>query len=69
MQYNLQKMGIYLIASILIAGLSFLKFRGDLWISTLLLLIFGGIIFWNEKEELKRFLHGDSQSDTEIHRD
>ena len=64
-QYNLQKMGIYLIASVVISYLSFVQFRGNYWISSFLVLIFTGIIYWNEKEELKRLLHGDSQSDTE----
>lgn len=54
--YNLQKMGIYLITSIIICAISFLKFRGNFLISTLLILIFAGIIYWNEKDELKQIL-------------
>jgi O-antigen/teichoic acid export membrane protein len=50
--YNLQKMTIYLTASIIISSLSFYYFRGNFWISTLLIIIFGGIIYWNEKNEL-----------------
>ncbi len=51
--YNIKKMGIYLGASILICVISFLKFRGDFGVSTLLLLIFGGIIYWNERKEIQ----------------
>lgn len=54
--YNLQKMAVYLTASIVISGISFLKFRGNLWASTLLLLIFVVVIYWNEKEELKSII-------------
>jgi O-antigen/teichoic acid export membrane protein len=54
--YDLKKIANYLIASILICGISFLNFRGNFWISTFLLLIFTGIIYWSEKEELKTIL-------------
>ena len=54
--YNLQKMAVYLTASIVISGISFLKFRGNLWASTLLLLIFVVVIYWNEKDELKSII-------------
>lgn len=50
--YDLKKMGIYLITSIAICALSFLKFRGDLIISTGLLIAFGIIIYYNEKKQL-----------------
>jgi len=55
-QYNLQKMGVYLVVSIVISTISFLKFRGNFWISTLMLLIFAIIIYWNERKELKTIL-------------
>jgi O-antigen/teichoic acid export membrane protein len=55
-KYNLQKMSIYLISSVVICGISFLLFRGNLWISTLLIILFAGIIYWNEKTELKQIL-------------
>ena len=51
-KYNLQKMSIYLISSIVICALSFLLFRGNLWVSTLLIFLFAGIIYWNEKDEI-----------------
>ena len=54
--YKIKKMGVYLIASVIICAMSFLQFRGDFWMSTLLLLIFTGIVFWNERKELKLIL-------------
>jgi len=51
--YNLQKIALYLVSSIAICAISFLKFRGDLLVSTFLIVIFVGIIYWNEKDELK----------------
>jgi O-antigen/teichoic acid export membrane protein len=54
--YNLKKMAIYLAASILICTISFVYFRGELWMSTLLLLVFSSIIYWNEKNELLAIL-------------
>ncbi len=55
-QYNLQKIGVYLIVSVIISYLSFVQFRGNYWVSTLFVLIFVGIIYWNEKEKLKQLL-------------
>jgi len=55
-KYPLKKMSIYLIISITISSLSFLQFRGDFLISTGLLLLFTGIIFWKERKDLKLFL-------------
>lgn len=51
--YNIKKMSIYLFVSIAICAISFLKFRADFWISTLLVIIFASIIYWNERKELK----------------
>ncbi|MCF6280388.1 MAG: polysaccharide biosynthesis C-terminal domain-containing protein [Flavobacteriaceae bacterium] len=56
-QYNLQKTGIYLVVSVVLSAISFLLFRENFWISSLLVLIFAGVIYWNEKEELKELLH------------
>lgn len=55
-QYNLQKMALYLITSIVICYISFIEFRGNFWVSTLLILVFAGIIYWKEKDELKLIL-------------
>jgi O-antigen/teichoic acid export membrane protein len=54
--YQLRKMGIYLMVSIAISSISFLEFRGDFWISTLMILIFGGVIFLNEQKEIRLLL-------------
>lgn len=54
--YDLKKLVIYLILAIAFCGVSFLNFRGNYWISTFLLLIFVGKIYWSEKEELKQIL-------------
>lgn len=67
--YNLQKMGIYLTVSVVISYLSFVQFRGNYWISTLLVLIFAVIIYWNERKELKGLLHKDSRSKTKIYKE
>ncbi len=54
--YPLKKMGIYLLVSVVISSVSFLKFRENFWVSTLMMLLFGGIIFWNERKELMLIL-------------
>lgn len=50
--YNLNKSGSYLIVSILISFISFEFFRENYLVSTGLVLVFGVLIFWNEKKEL-----------------
>lgn len=50
--YNLKKSGSYLIASIVISFVSFNYFRENYFISIALLLLFGAIIFYNEKKEI-----------------
>ena len=55
--YPLKKMGGYLVVSIAISSISFLEFRGDFWISTLMILIFGGIIFLSERKEIRILLN------------
>lgn len=55
--YPLKKMGVYLVISIVISSVSFLEYRGDFWVSTSMLFIFSGIIFWNERKEIKLLLN------------
>ncbi|PCH75686.1 MAG: polysaccharide biosynthesis protein [Flavobacteriaceae bacterium] len=55
--YNLTKIGIYLGFSILISAISFIYFRENYWVSTGLCFAFGAVIFWQEKEELKRIFN------------
>lgn len=50
--YNLKKISLYLIISTSICTISFLFFRENYLISTLLIILFIGIIYWNEKNEL-----------------
>lgn len=50
--YNLKKMAIYLITSVIICSVSFTYFRNNFLISTLFVILFSGIIYWNEKDDL-----------------
>nr|WP_321221242.1 oligosaccharide flippase family protein [uncultured Psychroserpens sp.] len=54
--YNLKKIGIYLILSISLSILSFYYFRGDYLIGISMLIVFLGIVFYSEKNELKQIL-------------
>jgi O-antigen/teichoic acid export membrane protein len=54
--YNLNKMAIYLIVSVVICSVSFTYFRSNFWISTLFVILFSGIIYWNEKADLIKIL-------------
>jgi O-antigen/teichoic acid export membrane protein len=50
--YSLKKSGSYLVASILISFISFEYFRENYLISIGFVLLFGTLIFWNEKKEI-----------------
>ncbi len=54
--YKLKKSGSYLIASIVVTYLSFNYFRENYWVSAVFVLLFGLLIFWNEKKELVTIL-------------
>ena len=54
--YNLKKILTYLIASSAIAFCSFFLFKKDIYIGNALLLIFVGIIFYAEREQLQKIL-------------
>ncbi len=54
--YDLKKIGSYLVFSILLSYLSFTYFRENYWLSTLFILLFGGLIYWNERKELTKIL-------------
>lgn len=56
-QYDLKKMVLYLLASVVICAISFLIFRGNLYISTGLVFLFGGIIYLNERKELNKIFN------------
>jgi len=50
--YNLKKSGSYLIVSIVIAYISFNYFRENYFVSIAMVLLFGLLIYWNERKEL-----------------
>ena len=50
--YNIKKSGSYLVVSIIVAFVSFNYFRENYYISVALVLIFGVLIYFNEKKEL-----------------
>jgi len=54
--YNLKKIGFYLLLSILFSVISFYIFEGNLWIGTSLLIVFLGMIFFSEKNEIRRII-------------
>ena len=51
--YNIKKSGGYLIASIVISYISFTFYRENYLVSVGLILLFGFMVYWNEKNELK----------------
>ena len=54
--YDLKKIGGYLLLSIIISAVSFYLFRSNLYIGCFLILIFFALIYFAEKDELKRVL-------------
>ncbi len=54
--YNIKKSCSYLLAAMIISYVSFAYFRENYVISTGLVLVFGILIFWNEKKELLAIL-------------
>ena len=54
--YNLTKSGSYLIISTVFSYISFVFFRENYLIAIALVLLFGGMIFWNEKKEILAIL-------------
>lgn len=50
--YNLKKSGSYLVVAIILSYLSFMHFRENYFISIVLVVLFGMLIFWNERKEL-----------------
>jgi len=54
--YDLKKIGGYLISSIVFCALSFLEFRGEYWFSILTIFLFFGLIYFSEKKEIKQIL-------------
>lgn len=54
--YDLKKIGGYLLLSIAISGLSFYVFRNNYYIGSILILIFFALIYFTEKDQLKRII-------------
>lgn len=54
--YNLKKIGLYLFASIGLSLLSFYQFRGNYLIGISMLIVFLGIVYFSEKNEIKQIL-------------
>jgi len=54
--YNLKKIGLYFILSIGMSVLSFYYFRGNYMIGISMLVVFLGIVFFSEKNEIKQLL-------------
>lgn len=55
-KYNLKKIGLYLMLSTSFGLLSFRLFRGEYWFSIGVLILFFGLIYFNEKKEIKQIL-------------
>ena len=54
--YNLKKIGLYLLLSVGMSVLSFYYFRGNYMIGISMLVVFLGIVFYSEKNEIKQIL-------------
>jgi O-antigen/teichoic acid export membrane protein len=54
--YNIKKIGGYLFLSILISGLSFYVFRGNYFVGIPLLLLFIGIVYFSEKDQILKII-------------
>ena len=57
--YDLKKIGFYLLLSVGFSVLSFYVLESNLWTGTALLLVFVSVIFFTERNEIKRILHRD----------
>jgi O-antigen/teichoic acid export membrane protein len=54
--YNLKKILLYLTLSIILATLSFYHFRGNYVVGISMLIVFLGIVYFSEKEDIKKIL-------------
>lgn len=55
--YDMKKIGGYLVVSILFSAISFYYFRGNYFVGIPLLLIFMGIVFYSEKDQILKIIH------------
>ncbi len=54
--YNMKNIFTYIILSVALSYISFIYFRGNLFISSIFVVLFLGFTFWNEKNEIKQIL-------------
>ena len=54
--YDLKKIVFYLLLSIVFSVLSYYVFQGNIWIGTLLLMVFLGMIIVSEKKDIKQLI-------------
>ncbi|GAA3631124.1 oligosaccharide flippase family protein [Flavivirga jejuensis] len=54
--YNLKKIGLYLVGSIGLSGLSFYQFRGNYIMGITMLIVFLGIVYMSERSQIKQML-------------
>lgn len=54
--YDLKKISFYLLLSIVFSVLSYYVFQGNIWIGTLLLMVFLGMIIVSEKKDIKQLI-------------
>ncbi|MDG2195081.1 MAG: polysaccharide biosynthesis C-terminal domain-containing protein [Polaribacter sp.] len=55
--YQIKKVGLYVLVSSLLSGVSFLIFRENYWFSSLSIITFLGWAYWREKDELKNIFN------------
>jgi uncharacterized protein YybS (DUF2232 family) len=55
--YNLKKIGMYLMLSIGLSVVSFYEFRTNYMVGISMLIVFLGIVFVSEKDELKKIFN------------
>ncbi|NJX14069.1 polysaccharide biosynthesis C-terminal domain-containing protein [Tamlana crocina] len=55
--YNFKKIGVYLFSSVGLSFVSFYQFRGNYLIGISMLIVFLGIVYFSEKEEIKQLLN------------
>ncbi|WP_136482616.1 oligosaccharide flippase family protein [Cognatitamlana onchidii] len=60
--YNIKKIVVYLVLTISFSMVSFYQFRGNYYVGISLLVVFLGIIYISEKEEVKQLLNKNNEN-------
>ncbi|WP_189361954.1 oligosaccharide flippase family protein [Algibacter mikhailovii] len=55
--YNLKKIGLYMLLSITFSIVSFYQFRGNYFIGVTMLIVFLSIVYFSEREEIRKLLN------------